>query len=871
MEAEMYRELAFFPEVEFEIRIADNSNEAQIQQIQEMVDRGIDLLIIAPNETEPLTPIVEKVYQSGIPVILIDRKTESELYTAYIGADNYEIGKMAGDYVASTFNGKGKILEIQMSMNISPAVDRHRGFLDAITSYPALEIIDKLEIPFGIGMLDSSLPALLQKYPEIDIVFAHTDLLAEQAHKVAARLGKADSLFFVGVDGIPGTGRGIQAVEDGVLNASLLYPTGGSEAIRLALSILNNLPYEKQNVLQTTVIDPGNARILHFQMKKVASLQRSIDNQISQIQTLDGIFRNQRIFIFILVSSLLLTLILGAFLWKSLRTKQRINHRLEKKNREVLEKQKQIVQMSEEVRLVTQAKFEFFTNISHEFRTPLTLILGFAEDLQPATHFPKYAQEGIRLIQENANRLLRLVNQLMDFRKLESGNMKVQATEKDLIPFVQNIMHSYRKTAEKRDIDFRLVSRHKHLPLWFDEDMIDKVLFNLLSNAFKFTADGGKIHIIVSKDRLENCVKIQLEDNGAGMTAEDASHVFERFYQGDERQKKGTGIGLPLSRALVELHHGTLSLQTTQGKGSRFTISIPLGNSHFEAKQLFDAQVSPTSQSGYLPDLTESIPFLADSLQNSSPQDQKLLIIEDNTDLQYFLMNKLQQDFEILQATDGDDGLQLAFDHIPDLIICDITLPGADGLTITRTLKTDIRTSHIPIVLLTARSSLEQQIEGTEAGADSYLIKPFHFQYLKEKIRNLLYNRRILRENHQQELVSFPEYGHLSKMDQEFIQKFLTYIQANYQRYDLQVTDLSEEMNLSRSQLYRKVKSLLGESINEVIQQTRLSRAEILLSESDLSISEIAYQVGYTSPDYFTTVFKSKYNVVPSQYRKQGK
>ncbi len=867
----MYRELAFFPVVDFEIRVADFSNEVQIQQIQEMVDMGIDLLIVAPNETEALTLIVEQVYQSGIPVILIDRKTESELYTAYIGADNYEIGKMAGDYIASKFNGKGRVLELQMSMNISPATERHRGFSDAVRNYPELKVIAELEIPQNPSILDSAIPDLLDKHPETNIIFAHTDLLAERSHRIAASLGKADSLFFVGVDGIPGTGRGIQAVEDGVLDASLLYPTGGGEAIRLALSILNNLPFEKQNLLQTTVIDPGNARILHFQMKKVTSLQNNIDEQISQIHALDSIFRNQRISIFILVSSLLLALVLGAILWRSLRTKQRINQRLEQKNREVLEKQKQIVQMSEEVRKVTQAKFEFFTNISHEFRTPLTLILGFAEDLQPATHFPKYAQAGIRLIQENANRLLRLVNQLMDFRKLESGNMKVQATEKDLIPIVQNIMHSYRKAAEKRDIDFRLVSRHKHLPLWFDEDMIDKVLFNLLSNAFKFTADGGKIHIIISKDRLENCVTIQLEDNGAGMTAEDASHVFERFYQGDERQKKGTGIGLPLSKALVELHHGTLSLHTTRGKGSRFTISIPLGNSHFEARQLFNEQVGPLSQSGYLPEHTESVPFLAESLQNSSLQDQKLLIIEDNTDLQYFLMSKLQQDFEILQATDGDEGLELAFDHIPDLIICDITLPGADGLKVTRTLKTDIRTSHIPIILLTARSTLEQQIEGTEAGADSYLIKPFHFQYLKEKIRNLLYNRRILRENHQQELVSFPEYSHLGKIDQEFIQKFLTYIQANYQRYDLQVTDLSEEMNLSRSQLYRKVKSLLGESINEVIQQTRLSHAEILLNESELSISEIAYQVGYTSPDYFTTVFKSKYNVVPSQYRKQGK
>ena len=615
MEGEMYRELAFFPEVAFEIRVAESNTARQAKQIEDLVDLGIDLLLVAPNESAPLTEIIEAVYDSGTPVILIDRKTESEKYTAYVGADNYEIGKNAAHYIASKFNGVGKIIEVQFSLTISPAYDRSRGFRDGLDQYHDLEIVATLNADdivrdnsqFLTTAIDSKLPGILQTHPEANILFGLTDLLAEESYEVAQKLGRADSMFFIGVDGIPGTGRGIQAVEDGVLDASLLYPTGGSEAIRLALSLLNNLPFEKQNLLQTTVIDPGNARILHFQMKKVASLQSSIDKQISQIQALDSIFRNQRIFIFVLVSSLLLALVLGAFLWSSLRTKQRINRRLEQKNREVLEKQKQIVRMSEEVRTVTQAKFEFFTNISHEFRTPLTLILGFAEDLQPTAHFPKHAQEGIRLIRENANRLLRLVNQLMDFRKIESGSMKVQATENDLIGFIRNIMNSYRKVAEKRDIDFRLVSRHKHLPLWFDQDMIDKVLFNLLSNAFKFTNDGGKIHLIISKDQLENRVNIQLEDNGSGMTEEDASHVFERFYQADERRKKGTGIGLPLSRELVELHHGAITLSTTLGKGSRFTVSLPLGHNHFEANQLYDPEAMPVSQSGYLPEVTESV------------------------------------------------------------------------------------------------------------------------------------------------------------------------------------------------------------------------------------------------------------------------
>ncbi|MEI6412502.1 MAG: helix-turn-helix domain-containing protein, partial [Bacteroidota bacterium] len=312
-----------------------------------------------------------------------------------------------------------------------------------------------------------------------------------------------------------------------------------------------------------------------------------------------------------------------------------------------------------------------------------------------------------------------------------------------------------------------------------------------------------------------------------------------------------------------------------KGKGSRFTIALPLGHAHLQVDEMVQ---NPTP---YFP--TEAFIFdpLADTEDSAvlpkNAADQQLLIIEDNAELQFFLKRKLNVLYQITSATDGDAGLQQAFDMVPDLIICDIELPNRNGLDIVRTLKSDLRTSHIPIILLTARSTVEQQIEGTMTGADAYITKPFNIQYLQEIIRNLLHNRQILKDNFGKGLLVFSEGNQpeqleedVNTLDRAFIQKFTNYIDAHYARQDFQVTDLCQEMNLSRSQLYRKIKALFGESISDYIQQVRLEKARNLLLEGKLSVAEIAYQVGYSSPDYFSTVFRSKYNVAPSQIRKQG-
>lgn len=865
----MDRELAFHPELDFEVLVADNNSQTQIGQIRELASTGIDLLIVSPNESIPLTPVVEEVNRSGIPVILIDRKTESERYTAFIGADNYEIGATAANYIASQFPKGVHIIELQLGMTMTPAQGRSRGFRDASIKFSGMETVAQIEMTAGMDDLKAQFLDALQQHPEARAIFAHSDFLAENAYRWAQEAGRTDELFFLGIDGIPGLGKGIQAVEDGVLDASLLYPTGGAEAIQLALAILNNLPFEKNNILQTIVINKSNARILHLQMKKVESLQRSIDGQKEAIEDLNTVYLNQRVYIFILILSLLLAVVSGGVLLKSLKAKEEMNRNLEARNQEVLEQQQQIVAMSEELKLATQAKMDFFTNISHEFRTPLTLILGYIEGmLSRPGGGGKAARQDLGMVRKNALRLLRLVNQLMDFRKTESGKMALRASENDLVAFTLEIVGAYRKMADKRNIELGFFSVEKELTVWFDGNMMDKVLFNLLSNAFKFTPDGGRIQLAVIKDSIAEKAIVKVEDNGRGMSKEEAERAFEQFYQGRNHKSRGTGLGLSLSKELVGLHAGDIALWSEPAKGTRFEVTLPLGSAHLREDQMVNSKPDSLSYDELI--FLEEEEHQTDILANApTDAEHTLLIVEDNNDLRLFLKNQFGRAYHIREAADGNEGLDMALEEVPDLIIADIMMPGRDGLALTRMLKTDLRTSHIPIVLLTAQSTMEQKIEGIQTGADAYVTKPFNLAFLSEIIKNLLHGRKILEERFSGVFQPSQLPSGMGGLDEQFLRKFTQHVEAHYEDQNLTVEKLSEQFGLSRVQLYRKVKALLGESVNDYIQHVRLKKASQLLLEGQLTVAEIAYQVGYSSPGYFSTAFKGKYACSPSEYREK--
>jgi signal transduction histidine kinase/DNA-binding NarL/FixJ family response regulator len=800
MEQEMRMELSFHPEIIFEMAVGNNSSATQIEQIRDLVNKGVDLLIVAPNETEPLTAIVEEVYGKGIPIILIDRKVNSEKFTAFIGADNYQIGKTGGEYLVSKFNGVGKILEIQLSMSISPAIERSRGFRDAIAAFPELEILDAVKTEGNMEKLVREIPDFVAQYPEANIFFGHTDGLCQTAAKVLDTLGIKNQYFLLGVDGTPGSGGGLEAIDKGMLNATMLYPTGGTEVIQLAIKIHKKESFEKLNTLQTTVIDERNIRIMTLQNDKILSQQKNIERQHDKIVEQIKVYSNQRFLIYFLLATLVVVILLGASNLLSLRAKKEANEKLEVKNQEVIQQRNQIMEIAEKARLATEAKVKFFTNISHEFRTPLTLIHGAVDDLW-SSEKSREKRKDLGLIRKNSDRLLRLVNQLMDFGKIENDKMVVAASKQDLNSFLKGILEVFEKQSKLRNIDLTFFSREKQIEVWFDRDMMDKVIFNLLSNAFKFTKEGGRIHLIAILDELSNRVVIKVEDNGRGMSKAHAAHAFERFYQGDSYSTQGTGLGLSLSKMLVELHHGDIQVESEEGVGTRFEIQLLLGNAHFTPAEIMEEQPNQLLPGSFENELEETQEEDNGIAIPGIPQEHSVLIIEDNEDLCTFLERKLSPLYEIFQAIDGNQGMNAAFEQIPDLIICDVMMPGKNGIELANILKTDLRTAHIPIILLTARAQREQELEGLKTGADIYLTKPFDFDILKEHIHSLLRNRSALKSRYIGDIAINASPS--DKLNKKFISEFKAFVDANYTNPKLDVHDICEALQLSRVQFHK--------------------------------------------------------------------
>ncbi len=537
---------------------------------------------------------------------------------------------------------------------------------------------------------------------------------------------------------------------------------------------------------------------------------------------------------------------------------------------EISEQKNKLLELVKQVKEATDAKFNFFTNISHELRTPLTLILGPLEDTisSPRLHFT--LKNNLDLVHRNAIRLLKLINQLMDFRKIEEGKMHINASKLDIGNFVIEIANEFKDLARKKHISLNVKNRISGLHIFFDQSMLDKVLFNLLSNAFKFTEENGIINVTIDQEKEQEKIIIKIEDNGIGMSSIDVEHAFDLFYQGHSSTFKGTGLGLSLSKELIHAHDGTIMIDSKKGHGTSFTITLPFeqNKNNLATNDVTQIDVSKDINLytiDILPHHYEKEPKV--QLGNVA----SILIIEDNDDLREFLRNRLEGIYEILTANDGNDGINKAFDIVPDLIISDIIMPGLSGLKIAETLKNDLRTSHIPIILLTAKTSIEDQIEGMKSYADMFITKPFNSNYLEESIISLLKNRTILREHFISELPSESRSNTSNKLDRKFISEFTSIIESNLSNEDLSVDDIYKGLGISKIQLYRKTKALLGFNVNDYILSVRLQKAKYLLINEDLSISEIAYKVGFSSQAYFSTVFKSKFSVTPSEFKESSK
>ncbi len=862
MDHEMKVEASLNAEIDLTIFQANGDIELQKSQIEFMLNNGFDIIIVSPLSSEPLVPIIEKAYDQGLPVIIVDRKINSQKFTAYIGANNIDVGRNAANYIASQNEKKINVLEIKGGDDSSPVIERHSGFNQIVNNEPNITISYSIKD----GDVDRRIPQIFDSLnvKPINYVYAFNDEIAYNTWKIAKSKGVEKSIKFIGVDGLNGENNGIQLVQNGILSASILYPTGGDEAIKIAMKILRNEFVPKNNILSSTLIDHRNAEIMKNQYDRIHKHQIDIENQQNKIKEQEETYTNQSNILKIVLALLVTSIALGAYSIYSRNTIKRKKRELELQNEKITIQRNQIKKIAKEVKASNEAKTNFFTGLSHEFKTPITLILSSIESLTEEKKIKdsKILNE-LALIFNNSKRLLRLINQLLDFRKLEDRKFIFRASETNLFSFINNIYKDFEREAQKRNIDFKINSNNVDLKIFLDRNLMDKVFFNLLSNAFKFTPNNGKIIININEDKSTNFVKISIKDSGIGIPNDELENVFKAFYQGSNNNKSSSGIGLHISREIVELHKGKIEVHSMHG--AEFLITLYKDKAHLSSDEIvlepdmIDNRISGFNQE-YEDDIYDT------EVISKSEEKYTILIIEDNSDLVKFLKNKLSSSYE-MYTSDGNDGIEKAIDIIPDIIICDVNLPAKSGFEICETLKKDLRTSHIPTIILTALGNKESYIKGLESGADLYLTKPFSLAILSQSIKTLLYNREKLRYYYINNLHNIGQEAEFGTIEQEFLQKLNQIIGKNIDNSNFTVENLADQLFISRVQLYRKIKAILGISISDYIQNIRLDKAKELLKDSTMSISEIAYESGFSSPNYFSTAFKSKFNVSPKAFR----
>ena len=514
-------------------------------------------------------------------------------------------------------------------------------------------------------------------------------------------------------------------------------------------------------------------------------------------------------------------------------------------------------------------KSRFFANISHEFRTPLTLLLGPLEKrLSVATETAD--RNELTVMHRNASRLLTLVNQLLDLSRLEAGTLTLKGHYQPLHEFIHSIASQFSSMADSKTINFRVLA-DQPVSLFFDSDKLEKIITNLLSNAFKFTPAGGSITLTLKEhepnERFKNgYAEIIVADSGPGMEAEHLEKIFDRFYQADTsstRGYEGSGIGLALTKELVELHHGSITVTSTPGKGSSFTVQLPQGTAHLNASDIEYTKKAVRSNVFLSNGSAEAIEHETAVGEGPLP---RVLVVEDNADLRSYLHNSLKDIYQIYEASDGEQGLIAALEEIPDLIISDLMMPKMDGLQLCEKLKNSEKTSHIPLILLTAKADIETKIEGLHTGADDYMAKPFDARELKARIYNLIESRRNLQQKFSRQFSLSVSEIQVESLEDRFLKKVKGTIEVQIGDSTLSVETLAEEVAMSAVQLYRKLKALTGQTPNELIRNMRMDRAASLLRQHAGNVSEVAYQVGFNNLSYFAKCFKEKFDVTPSEF-----
>jgi len=527
---------------------------------------------------------------------------------------------------------------------------------------------------------------------------------------------------------------------------------------------------------------------------------------------------------------------------------------------------------------MTDMKLQFFTNISHELRTPLTLILGGIEDVRKHDQLSSRGDISLNLAQKNARRMLTLINQLLDFRKIVKNKMELKISRVNLVSLVEDALEDFREMASERRIELLFTVSRRSILVWVDMERMESVIYNLLSNAFKFTRSGGRIEVILTVNESEERVSMTVRDNGIGIAKDEQGAIFERFHQASrsvEGRMKGSGIGLALCRDIVSLHHGEISVESRPDMGSAFTVKLRLGNAHFGMEQINFGEQGEDARAEYMVSDYTSVEKERRTDVVPPEDAQKILLVEDNRELRLFVYNSLIENYRVVEAEDGVEALEVIRRELPDIVVTDLMMPNMDGIELIDRVRHDFSISHIPIIMLTAKHSTDERIKAMEYGADGYITKPFSIELLLARIDNLLTQRRALFEKftsqsaRNQAVELKPKDVVVTDRDQAFLKNVMEWIGGNIENSELTIDQLSTHLGMGRTTMYNKLKSLTGKSPVELIKEYRINKSRLLLKTGQFSVSEVAYKVGFSDPGYFSRCFREYFGMSPAEYLKK--
>lgn len=879
---EIGQEALFYNNLNLVFKSVRDDSQQQIADIEQFIEDGVDLLIISPNESSALSPVVEKAYDAGIPVVLYDRKVDSDKYTAFIGGDNRQIGSIAGSYTLSIIDGRKRIALIRGTRGSTADTERYEGFVSVLDQQKISGAAIAVEEYANFTREDArkAMGEILSKTREedpYDLVFAFNDEMAAGVYDAYVEAGMKKP-FIMGIDALlaaDGTGT-IPYILDGMIDASFIYPTGGNAVISLAHRILMGEPFERENILSTEMVNRTNVRVYQTQVNQLAEKQRRAEELNSRIQAYNQRYeRQQQMMYIILAFSMILgmVLILLAF---TMRTRNRLVIRLNEQNAQILKQvesleaqKKQLIDLSEQLEETTQAKLNFFTNISHEFKTPLSLISGPIDDLIANKQMPANAEVPLDILKRNSSKLTRLITELLDFRTLESGNLAVNYSMGNLDTFLREILKMFADVIRRRNLHFEYEVDDSGYEIPFDPIKMEKVFTNLLSNAFNHVDKEGTIRIRLSSTPIESGRDINLSvfNSGSYIPPENIEKIFQRFYTLDAEQK-GTGIGLALVTSLVDALGGVIQVDSEQATGTTFTVKIPL-----EKDLLTDARFNTKT---YVPEFaklklaTMGEEDVASGILDEMAREEgkpTVLVIEDNVDMRYYIRTILSSDYHVLLAKDGNIGTSKAFKLLPDIVLCDIMMPDMDGYEVCRQLKGNPSTKDIPIILLTACSLDEQRARGYESGAEAFMQKPFNVTTLKVRMRQLLQRKEQISSEIQGDWLIGRKAGTLSSAAATMLNRFREYVEEHIME-NISLDEIAQHLGYSKSKLYRELKDVTEYSPIDLVNLVRLHKAVDLMTREQQNITEAAFNTGFSSPSYFSRTFLKYYYMRPKDYIK---